>query len=253
MIILLRLLPFATGVATVILFYIQSKSPATYPWQVIATPVIFLASGYLIGRKQHEILPLLQRMVPSALAICVAGYGLLLAEGIFATIVIPLSIGCIAFVCLELLFFSTYLPARYPVNGLSHVNLALVPLILWLASFTSVGIMDFINASVFIPIAVMTGTTALLFWATSHADASRESQRRWTLIGAFIGMHLGILGALLPLSLTPLASLSALLGALVLRARRYGITPALRRRVMFLEPVIGTLFVAMLLVTSRWV
>jgi len=253
MILVLRLLPFAVGITNAWLFFLQSTNAATYPYLVGIAPVLFFVAAVMIAKRQSITITFIQRMVPCTLAIAMAGYGMLLAEGNAATVVIPLFAGIASFLGLELLFLSMYLQASYPVNGLSHLNLSLVPVIFWLAAYTSVGLTVFIHLSQIIPILVMTLTAAAVFYATSHVDSTASDAMRWTLLGAWVGLQLGIACVVLPLTLPVHATLAATLGAFALRSRRYGIAPLIPRKLFYAEVTGAAFLIALLLGTSTWV
>jgi len=195
----------------------------------------------------------LRLIIPSVLAVAISGYALLLAEGFFALWAIPLFVGGLSFVSLELLFLSTFVSAWYPVNGLSHVNLALVPITFWFTAFTSVGLTVFLNSSRIIPIITMTLVSFGMFYWTSHVEAGIASRRRWALIGGWFGFQLGVIGAVLPVNLIIHGTIAALCGAYAVRTRRYGIMPPIPRKLAVLESLSFFVFLTVVLVTARWV
>ncbi|MEN9558652.1 MAG: hypothetical protein RL141_1021 [Candidatus Parcubacteria bacterium] len=247
-----RVMPIISAMVSAGCLYWQAGSAGTYPWVAAMAPITFAAAAVFIGWKRISLSELAVRVAPSVLALASAAYGLLLAEGIFASVLIPLFGGVISFVALTLLFFVIFLPSRYPVNGLSYFNLALVPVVLWLVQYASVGLTMFVHASRWIPLSVLAGTGAMLFWSTAHVESEHAHRRRWSMLGAWIGVQLGLLGLLLPVEIILHGGYAALLGAFALRARRYGIAPRVSRPIVWAEAVGGVLLLAVMLATARW-
>ena len=253
MLFLRRLLPFLVGCLTALCLWAQTQNAGSYPWMALVAPIAFLAAGIFIGWKRFPFLDLLARIVPPAVTLAALVFGLLLAEGGMGLWAIPIVGGIISFVALELLFLLAFLPTRYPVNGLSHLNLVLVPVALWLISYASVGLTMFIHASRAIPILVLSAAGALLFWSTSHVEATPGHRRRWGAVGAWMGAHLGLLGAFLPLAIALHGAYAALLGTFALRVRRYGIAPHLPRSLIIAEILGAAVLLGGMLGTARWV
>ena len=191
--------------------------------------------------------------VPMIITIVAGGYGMLLTEGALSLWIIPIAIGVFSYLFLELLFLSLYFSARYPVNGISHVNLATVPLIFWLVSFTSVGLTVFINGSRLIPIAALGAVSLILFYTISHPEASPADRRRWALLGMWIGIHIGIMGVVLPLTLPVHACLAAICGAFALRVRRYTSLPMIPVKIRVTEMIGFSIFFVAILATASWI
>lgn len=252
MVFLRRLLPIVVGLIVAGAFWWQARSAGLYPWLVIAAVGLFVLTVWSLSWKRVPFFSVVARMGVSVLFLLSAGYALLLAEGVFAQWVIPAIAGGVTFVGLELLFLNAFLPARYPVNGLSHFNFALVPMALWCVQYASVGLMMFIHAPRWLPSVALGVVTAALFWATAHAEASANQRMRWTVLGAVVGVHLGILGAVLPLEISLHGVIAAGFGAAALRARRYGISPRLPRRLMWVEAASVVCLLFAVLVTGRW-
>jgi hypothetical protein len=253
MLILLRLLPFVLGIVNALLFLLQARSAEFYPWYAVIATVLLFASAFLIIWKRGRGMSDLRLIIPSVLALAISGYALLLAEGLLALWAIPLFVGGLSFVSLELLFLSTFVSAWYPVNGLSHVNLALVPITFWFTAFTSVGLTVFLNSSRLVPILTMTLVAFSMFYWTSHAEAGQASRRRWAFMGAWFGFQLGLIGAVLPVNLVLHGTIAALCGAFAVRTRRYGIIPPIPRKLIVFESFNFFIFLTVVLVTARWV
>lgn len=252
MLLLLRFLPFAVGALNAALFAWQSGSADAYPWIALWAPLTVLVAGFLIAGKRMAVWQAAERLLPPALALAAGVAGLLLMEGGWARVVLPLMAGSVSFLVLELLFLLVYLPTRYPVNGLSHVNLSLVPVTIWLTQYVAVGLTVFVHESRAIPVIVQTAVAALLFWSTSHVEAAPDGRRRWTALGAWLGLHIGLLGAFLPLRLGLHASLAAILLAIALRSRRYGIMPSVTPQLMRAELAAAVILLGLMVGTARW-
>lgn len=253
MLILLRLIPFVAGALNTILLLVQARNAGAYPWFAVTATILLFVSAFLILWKRGRGMSDLRLAIPSVITIAVLGYALLLAEGVYALWIIPIVAGVLTLVCLELLFLSTFVSAWYPVNGLSHVNLALVPVTFWLTAFTSVGLTVFVNSSRIVPIVTMSVIGFAMFYWTTPAEAGPILRRRWSLIGLWIGFQLGIVGAVLPVNLAIHGAIAALIGAFVVRTRRYGFAPPIHRHAIVLETAMFIVFLAVVLMTARWV
>ena len=253
MLLLRRLAPFVVGMINASLLFWQAQSPASYPWLAVGVPVLFAAAGVFIGWKRFGAAEFASRLLGPLLALTSAAYALLLAEGVFAQWMIPAFGGVVSYAGLELLFLLAFLPTRYPVNGLSHLNLALVPVTLWCANYASVGLTMFIQTPRVVPVLVLAATGVMLFWCTAHVDASADHRRRWTLLGGWLGLHLGLLGAFLPVNIALHGGYAAVLGTFALRARRYGMTPSVPRTLILAESLCVLIVVGLMIGTARWV
>jgi hypothetical protein len=253
MLLFLRFLPFIVAVLDALLFRWQAMSADTYPWLAVAGVMMFCCAGFMVGRRRIEFRELVSKLFIPLIALIVLAYGLLLAEGLIATFAIPITAAVIVFAALELTFLLAYLPSRYPVNGLSRLGLSLVPVILWIAQSTSVGLLVFIRISHLIPLVVMALITAFLFWFTSYRGVSEEHRKRWTMLGAWLGLQLGLLAIFLPVNLSVQGALAAISGCLALRCRRYGIAPRKSARVVWIEVACAIILLVLVLGTARWV
>jgi len=252
MLFLRRFLPVVVGIFVFGVYGWQAQSPGSYPWLTLAATAVFVAAAWSMAWKRVPLLSFVARMGVALLLLLALGYALLLAEGDWARWGIPMTAGVAAFAALELLFLHVFLPAKYPVNGLSHLNLALVPLVLWCVQSGSVGLSMFIHAPRWIGVVAMGAVCGALFWATAHAESRAAHQQRWAFLGVLLGVHLGLLGALLPLPLPVHGAYAAALGAVALRARRYGIAPRVPRRVVLIELLTAAVLVVALFTTGQW-
>jgi hypothetical protein len=252
MFIVIRLLPAFVGIVTGLSFAYQARHATSYPWAALIGIAVFAIGGFAVAWSRHRHVGDARPLVPGILMAVSAAFGLVLAEGAIAGVLIPLFVGGSAFLMLELLFLSLYAPARYPVNGLSHVNLVLVPVSLWLVTYASLGLVIFVNATRLIPIAALGAVSYAFFAATSHAESNSQARFRWSMIGAWLGIQEGILVVFLPLDLVASSTFVALASAYVLRTRRYGIPPSVPRRQIAAEAMTFLLLLAAILTTARW-
>jgi hypothetical protein len=252
MMLLLRIMPILAGFANGYLFFLQVQKFEFYPWLCLPSLLVYVISVIVINRGHWKGMDHIRTLIPAFTAIVISGYGLLLTEGILLHWVIPLFAGFVTYAILELQFLHAYVPTRYPSNGISHVNLLLVPCLFWISAYTSVGITVFVNVSRFIPILIMAVMGLILFYSTSHAEAPLSERWRWTWIGAWIGAQIGILGVVLPLDLFMHGAISALCGGYVLRVRRYGIQPPIPAKIMLVEGISVAILLIAICATTRW-
>jgi hypothetical protein len=252
MMFLLRILPLGAGVLNGFLFFLQTQKPGLFPWICFPAFFVYLCSVVLINRHHWKGADHIRALIPAGVVILFSGYGLLLVEGNFSTWVIPLFVGLVTYAILELQFLHAYVPARYPANSLSHLNLFLVPCAYWMAAYTSVGLMVFINITRLIAPVIMGSLGLVMFYATSHAEAPSNIRWRWAWIGMWVGVQLGILQAILPLTLHVHAAISAICGGYVLRTRRYGIQPPVPTKTIIVESVAVLCLLVAIVITARW-
>lgn len=252
MILLLRMVPLMAGLANGGLFFLQIRNSGIYPWLSLPAVAVYLAAVIAVNWRHWNGAEHIRTLIPGFVAILISGFGLLLTEGMISNWLIPLFVGAVTYGILELQFLHAYVPARYPANGITHLNLFLVPCLFWMASFTVVGMTIFVSTSRLAPIVVMGVTGFILFYATSHAESTPPQRWRWTWIGAWIGILIGVLGVVLPLNLLIHGAIAALCSGAVLRARRYGIQPPIPGRMILMEvfAILGAL--AAILATARW-
>jgi peptidoglycan/LPS O-acetylase OafA/YrhL len=252
MAILFRLLPFAIGIICAVFFAMQARYAEWYPWLLAPAFIIFIGGIITMLRKGRRGWEDTRLVVPSLLALLSAGFGMLLLEGSLRYWGIPIFVGVVSYFIVELLFLSTFFASKYPVNGMTHMNLALVPVIFWLAAYTMSGLLVFVNTHRALPIALFTAAGGVLWYVTAHPEASGESRRRWMLIGAWMGMQIGMLIAIVPLRMEVHAMIAALCGAIALRVRRYGIAPPIPRPTIIFEVIVGAVLLIAVASTAAW-
>ncbi len=252
MILLFRSLPIAIALLNAFLFWIQTKQPGTYPTFVLIVALSVPVASLVLSFKKLRVADLVEKMLPTYVLLASLAFGLLLAEGPVAIGTIIALAAAASFVSLELLFLLIYHPSAYPVNGLSRVNIAYVPLAVWYAASTSSGLRIFLHVSPWIHIAILTALGAILFRTTNHPGASARQNAVWSAIGLLVGAEIGWIGLLLPVSMGMQGILAALLCTAALRARRYLYDPKPSRRLAWSEAMALLVLLAAALGTAKW-
>ncbi len=244
MILLLRLLPLLVAAANVALFWLQTRQPATYPFIACVGIALVPAASFLISWRRIKLADLLEKMTPTFVLLLALGFGLLLTERTPAVVTLIAIAAISTYLSLELLFLLAYNPAAYPVNGLSRVNMAYVPIAVWYAMSTSAGLLVFLHVSRVIHVCIATGLGALLFRTTEHPGASRRQHIVWMLVGILVGAEIGWIELLLPLNMGMQGIVAALLLTAALRVRRYLYDPKPSRQTAWSEAAaVGLLFI----------
>lgn len=252
MIIVLRAIPYVLPFVMGGIAYEQLRHPLTYPWLILVSLILLPVAAFAIAFRRLRWADFLEKMAPTFVLHAALAFGLLLAEGSTAMrVIIALSMAS-TFISLELLFLLAYHPARYPVNGLSHVNIAYVPIISWYAAATSMGLVTFLHTDRIWHVLLMTGIAMILFRTTGHPGATKQENTLWVFVGGLIGLHVGLIGLLLPLGMPMQGVVAALLVSGGLRARRYLYNPKPSLKQARIEAgALAVAFVA-LLTTAKW-
>ena len=251
-ILLLRVLAWLTAVVSAGIVVWQWQHGSYYPWPIVLCGVAYIVSAWAIAWKRLSWRDGLEKLGPSTLTIAILGLSFLLVESpLERWILSGLFIGTILLV-LELLFLMTHDAARYPVNGLSRVNITLVPIGAFYLAFTMTGLLTFIRIAWIVPILSFACYAAFMFWFTCHPMADRAHRHRWLLLGGCIGAQVGLLTILLPVGMAVQGAIAAFLLAFPLRIRRYGFQPLPPTRLALAETVIGAGCFFCLLLVSRW-
>lgn len=250
---LVRLLPWLTGIAGALIGYWQWQFPLSYPWPLLSFGVWYLAVLVVLSWNHLGFWEALEKAVPSVISLTTLGFGFLMAESTFERVILTVLFAGVPLLTAELLFLLTRDPARYPVNGLSRVNLTLVPVAAFFLASTLNELWVFIRLPWWIGLSAFTMFGAALYAATAHPTADRLHRGRWAGLGGGIGLHLGILGLLLPISMAAHGALAALLLAFPLRVRRYAYQPVPSVMHVWTESILAIIFFVGLLVSSRWV
>lgn len=252
MILLLRLLPLGVAALQIAAFGWQLQQPSSYPWVVLLGVLALPAAAFVICWKRVRLADAVSRMAPSFILLGSLAFALLLVESRWAVwIAIALAVGT-CLISLELLFLLAYDPARYPVNGLSRVNIAYVPIAVWYAAATSSGLIVFLHAERSWHVIFMTLLGAVLFHTTDHQDSTLHGRAVWTSLGALVGAHVGLLGILLPLNMPTQGIIASVLLSAALRVRRYLYDPKPSMRQAWFEVVGVFAAFVMALTSAKW-
>lgn len=252
MILFLRLLPFLAALLQALAFYLQMKSPQTYPYLAIGGVLIVPVVALLLSWQRVRLGDLLEKMLPTVVLHVALAFGLLLIEGQLPIMTIVIISALSTLISLELLFLYAFNPAAYPVNGLSRVNIAYVPIAVWYALSTSAGLIIFVHSSPLIHVAIAAVLGAVLFRTTGHPGATMRQNAIWSLVGFLAGIEIGWIGLLLPLSMGMQGVAGAILMTAALRVRRYLYEPRPARRIAWGEAIGVCLLFSASLLTAKW-
>jgi hypothetical protein len=226
-ILLLRFLPFVSGLAVYGLVSWQWQHPLTYPWACLGALAVVIAAVGLLLRDRQDRWSLAWTVFPTTLFLGAVSLAALMVERAWLQTGLSGIAGLVVYLVLELLFFHLYLPARYPVHGLTYLQTGLIPLTNAFFAWGSAGAMIFarnVTPWWLIPILLGAGN-ALMFSVTSLSESTAWQRRAWTIFGGSVGMLIGCLLLLLPLGIPGQALLAGLLSVLPLRWRRYTVHP----------------------------
>lgn len=249
---LLRLLPWISGVGMALALWAQWRDPLLYPLPLLGGLALFLLSATLLLWRRISLAGFLERVVPPFALLFGIGLGFLMVEDpiqrVFFSCVAVLTVT----ISLEMLFYFLFDPKRYPVNALSHMALASVPLTVYLLAAGLSGLTVFVHLPGWIPFVLFGLYGLVAYWTTEHPVADAANRRRWRVLGVVIGLQVALFGMLLPLEVWTQGLLAALLFAAPLRIRRYAFPPAPSSRIAVFEAICAVLFFGALLLTARW-
>lgn len=252
---LLRIAPMLVGIATYFLYEWQWRVPLAYPWALILCVVLYIGVVARMAWARDERWMVLWKSLPMVFFLLAATVCAVMLEEVFWRQVLSFFVGVTSYMALELLFLHLYHSSRYPVNGLTHLELGLIPVTNALLAWGVVGVRIFAKTLApptwSVPL-VFACVNMLAFAVTSHPDASAYSRYVWIGFAAFTGFSIGLLLLFLPLAMPAQAFLAALLIALPLRLRRYEFRPQLSRATAYLEAGIAFIAFFALLLLSRW-
>ena len=230
----------------------QWRDASLYPWPLIALLAAYCTAIGFIAYRRLPAKELLTKMAPSVIALISMGFAFLLIETPESRLALSLLVAGSTAVSLEMLWLLLFDPSRYPVHGLSRLNLAFMPLAAFFTGLSLTGLGYFIRTPEWITPVTLGMLGGLAFILTSPHSQSMSHRIRWGILGIAIGFQAGILAIILPVSIMVQGALAAMLFAIPLRIRRYstGVTP---RSLMAWSEGIGVsiLFLTILLV-SRW-
>lgn len=236
----------------ILIAWVQWKLPLTYPWPFVALIGAYLVAGcwYTIGRLSFA--DAASRILPAALFIVSGALAFLLLEEPLALRALAIALALVPWLALSLLYFALYDPAKYPVNGLSRLNIALVPPIAFLLTVALNGLQVFLRLDPWVALVTLPVVTGALYLVTAHPTALATHRYRWAGLGAMAGFKAAVLCLLLPVAPPVQGAIAALLVALPLRVRRYSYAPALSRRQAMIETSAHAACYLLILLTSRW-
>lgn len=249
---LVRAMPWLSAAAALLAAEWQWNDASSYPYPLLAGLSVFIAASVVIAWKRIAWREFLIKMTPPLLAWISTALAMLVVEDPAARTVLTAILTGIPLIVLELLFLLAIDPGRYPVHGLSRLNVALMPLSAFLLAASLDGLRIYLQLNGWIMVALFAGFGALAFALTSHHASSHEQDIRWTMLGALAGLQAGLLVYLLPISLSAAGLIAALIIAAPLRMRRYAFQPVPGRRMAVAESAGASVLLAAILLLSRW-
>ncbi len=223
-----------------------------YPWLILLGVAFLIIAAFVMSWGRIKSKDMLEKMIPIFLLLLSLGFGLLLVESDVERWIMICLVALSSVVALDLLFLLSLRPASYPVNGLSHLNIAFVPIISWYAMSTSSGLMTFLHSNRIWHVLLGATLGMILFRVTGHPGATRRQNSVWVIVGGFMGVEVGLMGLILPVSLNLQGFLAALFFTSTLRVRRYLYEPRPSRRLAVSEAVIVLLLFGAGLLTTKW-
>lgn len=249
---LLRLLPWLSGVGIAFAFWLQWRDPLLYPVPLLIGIGVFALSAFLLLWRRISIAGFFERIIPPLVLLFAIGLALLMVEEPIQYVGFALIGVSTVTISLEMMFYFLFNPKQYPVNALSHMALASVPLTAYALAAGLSGLSVFVNLPFWIPCLLFSVYGLAAYWTTEHPVADVASRRRWRVIGVIIGLQVALFGLLLPLEVWTQGLLAAFLFAVPLRIRRYAFPPAPSSRTAIIETVCALVFFCALLLTARW-
>ncbi|MCA9390761.1 MAG: hypothetical protein KC582_00705, partial [Candidatus Magasanikbacteria bacterium] len=195
---LLRSLPLLAAISILFLSRWQFIAWRTFPLLYIASALVFIVSAALIGYRRLAWREWI-KVIPPVVTFLIAGGAALLVESGSQQILFSLFVSGLAYLTLELLYLLGVEPSKYPVHGLSRLNLALIPLGMFFLTMTLSGLQAFIRFPFWMSPFFGLAYGVLTFACTSHHTADKEQNKRWLFMGGLVGLHAGIFAMILPL------------------------------------------------------
>jgi len=252
MILFIRLIPFVVGMIQAVLFWQQWLHPTWYPW-VLCIGLAALPIGAIIlswGRIGFR--DLMEKIMPTFLLLVALAFALLLVEGTWHVLIVTTIAALASTLSLELFFLMAHYPAAYPVNGISRVNIGYVPMIVWYAVSTSMGLMTFVHSDRTWHVLLCAVLGVLLFRATGHPGATPQQNRVWMIVGVCVGLEVGLLGIFMPVSMAVQGLVASVIFCGVLRMRRYVYDPKPSVRMAWSEALALIIVCLVSLTTAKW-
>ncbi len=247
-----RAVPWLSAAAAMLAVEWQWRNPSMYPYPLLGAIGFYILAAVLIGAGRLAWKELMIKSTPSLLLLIAAMLAMLVIESPASKIALTVLFAGTPLLTLELLFLLAVDPGRYPVHGLSRLNVATVPVTTFLFAAALSGLriyLQFDNLSI---IALFTLFGAAIFALTSHHSSSHEQDRRWAMIGALVGFHAGFLVQVLPVGLPAQGLIAALIVSIPLRMRRYAFQPVPAKHVAVAEGTTAAVMLASILLLSRW-
>lgn len=249
---LVRSLPWFIGLLAYAASQWQWRHADFYPWPLVSVVIGYIVSATLISYRRLSLDELISKILPSVLVLTSIGFAFLLIEAPEARLALSILYAGIAVASLEMLWLLIFAPARYPVHGLTRLNMAFMPLTFFFSVLGLTGLMYFIRIPEWITPAVMALVGASAFVLTIHHSHSNTHRFRWATIGAAIGFQLGLLANVLPVSNIVHGAIAAILIAIPLRIRRYGTGTTPRHSIAWSEGISASILFLTVLLVSRW-
>lgn len=248
----LRLLPWLSGIGMALALWVQWREPLLYPLPLAIGGGIFFVAAMLLLWRRTSLIGFFERVAPPMALLFALTLALLMAEAPIQHFLLSVIAVLTVVISLEMLFYFLFDPKRYPVNALSHMALASVPLTAFALATGLSGLRVFVQLPSWIPCLLFGLYGIVAYWTTEHPVADRASRQRWRVLGLVIGLQVALFSLLLPLEVWTQGLLAALLFAVPLRIRRYAFPPTPPHRLALAEVVCVVLFFATLLLTARW-
>ncbi len=249
---LVRGLPWFIGFSAFALCQWQWRDASIYPWPLVGLLFAYCVAIGVIAYRRLAINELLTKMAPGVIALISMGFAFLLIETPESQLALSLLFAGSSAISLEMLWLLLFDSARYPVHGLSRLNLAFMPLAAFFTSLGLTGLGYFIRTPEWITVLTLCVLGGLAFILTSPHSQSMAHRIRWGILGLGIGLQVGILAIILPVSIVVQGALAAILFAIPLRIRRYstGVTP--RPITAWSESIAVALLFLTIILVSRW-
>jgi hypothetical protein len=248
----IRILPWLTALFAFGAAEYQWAHPLTYPAPLLTWFAWFVFAIGLIRWGKVSIRATFEKMTPSIFAAAAGITAFLMAQDWVQRLGLTLAFVFLSWVTLELFFYYAYDPKRYPVNALSHVNLALVPLTVFYGTCGLSGLQLFLQIPWWLSMVVFVFLGAVLFALTEHPVADSAHRLRWRGLGMWVGAQAALLLIFLPVTVSVRGALLALLFFVPLRVRRYAYAPHPSTRVRWFEGVVALSLFLLVLFTAQW-
>lgn len=249
---ILILLPWVSGGLNFFLAAWQFQEPLWYPWPLVAGILFHTLVIVIYAWRRQAWRVTVEKMLPSVMALAAIALSASMFEGKYVGLALSLLMGVLSWLTLKLFFLMCFDPQGYPVNSLSHVNLALVPLTVFFMAWGLDGMLVFIRLPWWVIIPAFIPVMAALYATTAHPSATAADRARWAALGAFVGLACGVLVQVLPVGMLVQGMIVALLAALPVRIRRYAYQPKPSTRVAYFEGIVWALIFVSIILFSRW-